>query len=68
VSERFDGGIDIDGVAYSVVAEVSDPFSADDLVLVDVTITVPGLEPWAADQLMRAISESYANTPSPLVE
>jgi hypothetical protein len=56
----FNGGIDIDGVAYTCEISKSEEHSGDDYgPLVDVTIVIPALEPWAADRIMRAVSLDF---------
>lgn len=62
VGKDFRGGLDIDGVAYSVTAEIGEAYSAGSDTLHDVTITIPGLAPWAADGILRAISAGYDRT------
>jgi hypothetical protein len=56
---EYPGGLDIDGVTYMVDASISAPYSAGSDTLHDVVITIPGLAPWAADRILRAVSLVY---------
>ena len=55
----FGGGLDVDGVAYNIEAEV-ETHGGDYGELADIVIRIPGLEFHAADRIMRAISADYA--------
>lgn len=58
--EIFEGGLDIDGQMVTVQATVSDKYATESIPeLVDITIVIPALEPWAADMLMRSISKEW---------
>lgn len=59
---EYPAGIDIDGVAYVASASVGEPYSAGSDTLHDVTIVIGGLAPWAADAIMRQLSETYSAT------
>jgi hypothetical protein len=59
---EYPGGLDIDGVAYTVDVSVSKPYSAGSDTLHDVTITIGGLLPWAADRILREVSDVYDRT------
>lgn len=60
VGKEYGGGLDIDGVGYGITAVVGPEHAGDGYPPChDITITIPAVEAWAVDSILRSISHEY---------